>query len=379
MLAAVLLSIASATIAYIIIGYPVLLAWYRWPKAPAIAKDLAFRAPVSVVMAVHNGAAFIRAKLASLVALDYPAALLDILVISDGSTDETDSIVESFPDRRIRLLKAPRGGKVAALNAGMAEAGGDILFFTDVRQPLDRGALSHLVANFADPTVGAVTGQLRLLGPQQGEQADLDLYWRFELWARSRHSAIDSILNTTGCIYAMRRSLARPIPPDTLTDDILLPMGAFFDGYRVVFDPEAIAFDYPVVAGAEFQRRMRTLAGMWQLPERLPQLFTPANRMRFHFLSHKFSRLILPWAILLAVGATAALPASPLRNTLLIGDATLLALALLDPLAPKGFPLKRLTSPARTFLVMAAAALLSVRVFFVSPRNLWNTTPVNSG
>ncbi len=375
MFAVILLSLAVALIAYMIIGYPILLAAYPWPKAPVVAKDLRFRAPVSVVMAVHNGEAFIRRKLESILALDYPADLLEILVISDGSTDATDAIVEAFPDSRVRLLKIARGGKVAALNAGLAVASGEILFFTDVRQPLDRDALSHLVANFADPAVGAVTGELRLLTAQDG-QADMDLYWRYELWARARHSEIDSILNTTGCIYAMRKSLARPMPAGTLIDDMVLPMGAFLSGYRVIFDPEALAFDYPVVAGAEFRRRMRTMAGAWQLPARMPQLFTSANRMRFHFLSHKVSRLALPWAILLTVAATVALPASPVRNALLAGDVAMPALALLDLWAPKGFALKRLTSAARMFLVMNAAALLSASVFFVSPRNLWRPTRV---
>src|SRR5579862_5875155 len=151
MFAAILLTLAVAIIAYIIIGYPILLAAYPWRKAPVVAKDLRFRAPVTVVMAVHNGEAFIRRKLESILALDYPADLLEILVISDGSTDATDAIVEAFPDSRVRLLKIARGGKVAALNAGLAVASGEILFFTDVRQPLDRDALSHLVANFADP------------------------------------------------------------------------------------------------------------------------------------------------------------------------------------------------------------------------------------
>ena len=375
MLAVILLLLGVAIIAYIIIGYPILLASYRWHKAPVVAKDLRFRVPVCVIMAVHNGEAFVGRKIESILALDYPAEMLEILVISDGSSDATDSIVEAFRDPRVRLLKIARGGKVAALNAGLAVASGEILFFTDVRQPLDRDALSHLVANFADTTVGVVTGELRLLDPKDG-QANMDLYWRYELWARARHSEIDSILNTTGCIYAMRKNLARPVPTDTLIDDMVLPMGAFFAGYRVIFDPAAIAYDYPVVAGAEFRRRMRTMAGAWQLPASLPQLFTSANRMRLHFLSHKFSRLVLPWAILLTVAATVAMPSSPLRNTLLTGDAMLPALALLDLWAPKWFPLKRLTSPARMFLVMNAAALLSMSVFFVSPRDLWTPTQV---
>jgi cellulose synthase/poly-beta-1,6-N-acetylglucosamine synthase-like glycosyltransferase len=329
-----------------------------------------------VILAVHNGERFIRQKIESLLALEYPPELLEILIVSDGSTDDTEAIVDSFPDPRIRLLKAPRGGKAAALNLGLLEASGEILFYTDVRQPLDRQALSHLVANFADSTVGAVTGELRFLNTEQGEQADMGLYWRYELFARSKHSEIDSILNTTGCIWAMRKSLARPVPTDTLTDDLILPLGAFFSGFRVVFDGDAVAFDYPTVAGEEFGRRMRTLAGLWQMCARQPQLFGRANRMRLHFLSHKFARLMLPWAILAAIGATATLPPSQLRAWLLWFWALLVATAVVDFGLPTRFPLKRLTSPVRTFLVMNAAALISIRVFFVSPRKLWGVTKV---
>jgi hypothetical protein len=225
--------------------------------------------------------------------------------------------------------------------------------------------------------VGVVTGELRFPGNDStGEQRDLGLYWRYELWARRRHSEIDSTFVATGCIYAIRRDLAAPLPADTLADDAVMPLRAFFRGRRVIFDPAAIAFDYPSAEGVEFRRRLRTLAGLWQVCIRMPELFTRANRMRLHFLSHKFSRLTLPWAVLLVVAATLALRASPLRTSLLIAEAAVAAMALVDAVLPKGFPLKRATSPARTFLLMNAAALLSTRVFFVQPATLWRTTRV---
>ncbi|MGB9456889.1 MAG: glycosyltransferase family 2 protein [Bryobacteraceae bacterium] len=374
MLAVVLLAVATAVVFYFLIGYPILLAISR-RAAPPVRKDPAFRPTISVLVAVHNGEEFLQRKLESLLALDYPAHLREILVISDGSTDRTESIAASFAGRGVRLLCVPHGGKAAALNAGLAQASGDILFFTDVRQMLDARALSHLAANFADPTVGAVTGELRLLNPAQaGEQADMELYWRFEIWARSRHSRIDSIFSTTGCIYALRRSLASPLPPDTIADDGTFSLRAFLRGYRVIFDPEALAFDYPAAEGGEFRRRLRTLAGLWQLFVRLPQLFTSADRMRFHFLSYKFGRLVLPWAILLIWGSTLALRDSGWRNFLLIDELMLVVLAALDRFVPRAFPLKRISSPARTFMAMNAAALLAVLVFFVPPGTLWRPT-----
>jgi cellulose synthase/poly-beta-1,6-N-acetylglucosamine synthase-like glycosyltransferase len=233
------------------------------------------------------------------------------------------------------------------------------------------------VANFADPSIGAVTGELRLLYPDRtGEQADMSLYWRYELWARRRHSRIDSIFNTTGCIYAIRRSLAGPIRPDTLADDAVIPLQAFFRGYRVIFDPEAVALDRPTSEGGEFRRKLRTLAGVWQVHARFPELFTGANRMRLDFLSHKFGRLVLPWAILLVWAATLALPASPFRSFLLIDELALVALAVLDRFVPKDFFLKRISSPARTFFAMNLAALLAIGVFVVPPGTLWRPTRV---
>ena len=315
----------------------------------------------------------IRAKLETILALDYPKDLLEIIVVSDGSTDATESIVAAYPE--IHLIRAPHCGKASALNLAFAKALGDVLFFTDVRQPLDPMALRHLAANFADPSVGAVTGELRLLKGEAGEQADMDLYWRYEVWARQKQARIDSIFTTTGCIYAMRRKLAQPLRPDTLSDDAALSLMVFFSGYRVIFDPAAIAVDYPALAGTEFRRRFRNLAGLWQTFARFPQLFSSKNRMRLHFLSHKLGRLVLPWAILSIVAGTLLLP-SGVRWWLAGAEGIFLLLALIDGLFPKGFPLKRLTSPARTFLAMNAASLAGIAVFFIEPTQLWLPTRV---
>jgi cellulose synthase/poly-beta-1,6-N-acetylglucosamine synthase-like glycosyltransferase len=373
------LLIGSAVLAaYIVLGYPLLLMRREWSIAPRVTKDMGFQPTVSVIMAVHNGADHLAAKLETLTAFDYPRDRVQIIVVSDGSTDETESIVERFERAPVTLLKVVRGGKAAALNHALAVASGEILFLTDVRQPLDPLALSHLAANFADPTVGAATGELKLLPGEDGEHRDMDLYWRYEVLARKRHSDIDSLFTTTGCIYAMRRALAEPIPPDTLTDDATMALRAFFRGYRVIFDPAAVAYDYPAVAGTEFRRRFRTLAGLWQLHARMPQIFMRRNRMRFHFLSHKFSRLVLPWALLLFAGSSIALPASRLRTLVLAAELAFVMLAVANRFVPKGFFLKRLSSPAQTFLVMNAAALAAVAVFFVPATRLWRPTRVAS-
>jgi hypothetical protein len=146
----------------------------------------------------------------------------------------------------------------------------------------------------------------------------------------------------------------------------------------VVVERQAVAFDYPHIEGGEFRRKIRTLAGLWQVHIRLPELFGSANRMRVHFLSHKSARLALPWAILLIWVATAALPSSPFRSFLLIDEMLLVVLALIDFLVPKRFPLKRISSPARSFLVMNAASLLSLSVFILPAGILWRPTRVRT-
>ena len=377
-LAAAVFVLAAAEVVYILAGYPLLLASAPFRRAPAVRKDLYFQRSVTVILAVRDGGRFLRAKLESLLALEYPQKLIEILVVSDGSTDATDSIAAGFAGRGVRLLRQPQQGKSAALNTGLAQATGEILFYTDVRQPLNRTALSHLVGNFADPSVGAASGELRLQGSAPGVQADLGLYWRYEMWARKRQSAIHSVFQASGCIYALRRELATPIPADTLIDDAELVIRPYLAGYRVILDTEATAYDYPVVSGGEFRRRMRGMAGVWQVFARHPRLFLPTHRMWLHFVSHKFGRLALPWVVLAAAAGAACMPPSPLQACLAAGGLAFVGLAALDLLIPAGFPLKRLTSPARTFLSMSAAALLSCAVFFVEPRRFWSPTRVEA-
>jgi cellulose synthase/poly-beta-1,6-N-acetylglucosamine synthase-like glycosyltransferase len=373
-----LFAIAAALVLYILAGYPLAVAWIRWRTAPPPAKHPRFRTSVSVLLAVHNGQEFIRRKLESLLALEYPRELMEILVISDGSVDGTDAIVKEYAGEGVRLLRIEKAGKAAALNAGLRQASGEILFFTDVRQELDRAALGHLVANFADPSIGVVSGELRILNPDHvGQQADLDLYWRYELFVRQKHAEIDSMFSATGCIYAMRRKLASEIPPDTLSDDVVLPQQAFFQGYRVILDQKALAFDHPTTEGGEFRRKLRTLAGVWQVYARRPALLTGANRMRLHFFSHRFARLVLPWGFLAVLGAVIAFPASLMRTALLGGTALLLLLGAADRYL-KGLPLRRLSSPAKTIVSMNLAALFAIVVFFVPPNLLWRPTRVKT-
>jgi poly-beta-1,6-N-acetyl-D-glucosamine synthase len=373
-LAAIVFLIAVLGMLYLLLGYPLLLRW--WPtRGTPVNRSEGLTPRVSVLMAVHNGEAYLPARLDNLLALNYPTDSLEIFVISDDSTDRTDEIATEYQDRGVHLLRVPRGGKAAALNAGLAKATGEILLFCDVRQRFDTEALRQLVANFHDPSVGVVTGELRILKPDgaAGEQADMDLYWRYEIWVRGIHSRLWSLFNTTGCIYAMRRNLARPLAVGTLGDDAALPLLAYRAGYRIVFEPRAIAYDYPTQAGGEFRRRMRTLSGAWQVWVRHPRLLLWPHRMWLHFFSHKFGRLLLPWLLLTALVSSFWLPDSAWKWAIICGEAAFLLAAVTEPLLPSRFPARRLFSLCRTFLLMNLAALLSLRVFFVSPQSMWGS------
>ncbi len=293
---------------YIYAGYPVLLAiWSRLVSRP-IAKRHAVRVPtVSIVIAARNEARRLPARITNLLGLEYPVPP-EIIVVSDGSTDRTDAALAPFGDR-VRLIELGRGGKPLALNAGVAAARGDIIVFADARQRFARNALIELVANFADPAVGAATGELVLDCEGESFVGDskvaegVGLYWTYEKWLRRQESRVWSTLGATGAIYAMRRLLWRPLPPETLLDDVLASMRIVLDGKRVVFDEDARAFDHVAqTAGDESRRKTRTLAGNYQILALEPRLLNPlANPVWLQYVSHKVGRLIVPWCLVLAL------------------------------------------------------------------------------
>lgn len=375
-IAATALLASAAAVIYVLAGYPLLLGWLarRRPRRVNRAENLK---RVSILLAVRNGMPWIRQKIDSILALDYPRELLEVLVISDGSDDGTDDLARQYESSGVRVLRVPHGGKALALNAGLAEAHGEILVFTDVRQPLDPSSVRRLVACFADSSVGVASGELVLVEGDSREEKDVGLYWRYEKWLRKRQSEIDSVEGATGALYAMRRELAVMLPPGVLLDDVYQPLAAFFAGYRVVFEESARVYDSTVSLDAEFRRKVRTLAGVWQLLRYYPQLLSSRNRMRFHFMSHKLGRLLLPFAL-----AAIAISTLFLNGALFWAAAApqigVYGMALIDPLIPRRAALKRLSSPARTFVVLMAAAFCAISILFVPSRRLWKTPTVET-
>jgi biofilm PGA synthesis N-glycosyltransferase PgaC len=317
---------ATFVIFYVYAGYPLLLwAWVRVFPRPhrkaATPRDGSWPS-LSIVVAARNEAARLPARIGNLLELRYPGRK-QIIVVSDGSTDDTVQVVgeylaeRSVPPAAVQVLEVPAGGKPRALNAGVAAATGEILVFADARQRFALDALLHLVANFADERVGGATGELLLdcEGPARTESTIGDgvgLYWKYEKWLRRNESAVWSTLGATGAIYALRRRLWTPLPPDTLLDDVLAPMRAVLQGYRIVFEERAAAFDHASAdAAAESRRKTRTLAGNYQILGQEPRILVPfANPVWLQYTSHKLGRLLVPWALLLAFATSAALARS---------------------------------------------------------------------
>jgi cellulose synthase/poly-beta-1,6-N-acetylglucosamine synthase-like glycosyltransferase len=294
---------------HVFIGYPVMM-WLAARVNPQPVRKQAATPTVSVVIAVHDGSAHIQSKLANLQALDYPSERIEILIACDGCRDDTAELAREYGDRRVRVLEfTQRRGKAACLNDAIAQAQGELLLLTDLRQKISPKALLELAANLADPTVGAVSGELQMENVRTGFAQGVDAYWRYEKLIRLSESRSGSTIGVTGALYAMRRSLFVPLPPGTVLDDVLIPMRVAAAGYRVVFEPRALAWDQPSQQPAEERRRkIRTLAGNYQLIQLAPWLLSPwSNPLWLRFVSHKLLRLLAPWLLLLLTLTTALL------------------------------------------------------------------------
>lgn len=326
---------SAAVIAYVYAGYPVCLALWSWvvrafnrADAPDAAEGGAagVQLPgVSVIIAARNEAARLPDRIENLLQSDYPLDRLQIIVSSDGSTDRTPEVLAPYRSR-IELLTLPPAGKAQALNAAVARARHPILVFADARQRFAPDAIRRLVQPFSRLSVGAVSGELVLdcEGVNSSDGAGstigdgIGLYWRYEKWLRRHESIVGSTLGVTGAIYAMRRSLWTPLPPDTILDDVLGPMRLVLRGYRVLFDARALAFDETAPdAASETRRKIRTLAGNYQLVALEPRLLLPwVNPVWLQFVSHKLGRLVVPYALVTVLVANAWIASLSILYTL---------------------------------------------------------------
>ena len=287
---------ALGLIAYTYIGFPLLLL-IRGLLVRRSIKKATITPKISLIIVAHNELATIGAKLANIVTLAYPPDKLEIIIASDGSDDGMNELVAHHPDQRIRLLALPRQGKIPALNHAVTQATGEILVFSDANSMYKTDALQMLIAPFADPTVGAVGGNQCYVPDATGNMVGLGerFYWNFDRTLKSMQSKAGNMISATGAIHAIRRELFRPVPLG-VGDDFVISTRVIEQGYRLVFEPKAIAYETIAPTDkAEFNRKVRVivrgLRGLWAVKA----LFNP---LRYGFYAIQItSHKLLRWSV----------------------------------------------------------------------------------
>ena len=330
---------ALLLVVYTYLIYPVLLwllaAGRKMPEYAPLSEWPA----ASLIIAAHNEEATLRAKLENALAMDYPAEQLDIIVVSDASTDGTDHIAAEFAERGVRLHRQEaRGGKTEAQNAGVRLARGQFLAFSDANSMYAPSALKRLLAPFADERIGCVCGELQYANPDdQGAGKGEGLYWRYEQFLKRRESLLSSALGANGAIYALRRELFVELRGDIISD-FVAPLHAWRRGFRIAYEPTAVATEYSSVRfGNEFHRRRRivsrSLHGLWTEAG----VLNPFAHFFFAFqmFSHKLLRWLVPVWLLVVLAVNIPLAASQYYGLLLALQVAFYGLAALGLLLPE--------------------------------------------
>ena len=298
----------------------------EWPEA-------------SLIIAAHNEEAVLRAKLENALAMDYPAERLDIIVVSDASNDGTDHIAAEFAERGVRLHRQEaRGGKTEAQNAGVRLARGQFVAFSDANSMYAPNALKRLLAPFADERIGCVCGELQYANPdEQGAGKGEGLYWRYEQFLKRRESLLSSALGANGAIYALRRELFVELRGDIISD-FVAPLGAWRRGFRIAYEPTAVATEYSSVRfGDEFRRRRRivsrSLYGLWTEAG----VLNPFAHFFFAFqmFSHKLLRWLVPVWLVVVLAVNIPLATDGYYGLLLALQVAFYGLAALGLLLPE--------------------------------------------
>ena len=303
--------IAAGFLAYVYAGYPLLVALVGWTRNRRV-RQAEITPRVALVVAAHNEAAAIAAKLENALKLDYPAEQLEIVVASDGSSDGTDAIAARYADRGVVLLSLPRRGKLYALDAGVEETCCEILVFSDANTLLHPLAVRRLVRNFADPEVGGVCGNQvhpRVMARDSSGVGEM-LYWSFDKWLKRLESRTGSIVAADGALYAVRRTLYRMPESAAVTDDFAISTAVVAQGRRLVFEPEAVAYERAAGDAAhEFERKVRiTMRGLRGVALRR-RLLDPLESGFYAvvLLSHKVLRRLAPVGLLALLVCSIAL------------------------------------------------------------------------
>jgi cellulose synthase/poly-beta-1,6-N-acetylglucosamine synthase-like glycosyltransferase len=385
-----LVLVCLGLVVYSYAGYPVLLA--AWTGLREALEGVRFIAGgpdrrarrredrwpfVSIVVAAHDEETCIRQKVENCLALEYPPDRLEVLVGCDGCTDRTAEVARSTGDQRVTVIEAPRAGKATVLSRVVPRARGDVVVLTDANVIFDRAALKALARHFHEPAVGAVVGRLRLYNRVKRDYEE-SLYWKYETVLKYWEGKLGCVLGANGGIYAVRRLLFQPLRESTITDDFVVPVRIASRGWRVPYEPEAVAYEETTEDVArEFGRRARIGAGNWQSMLLVPEVLDPRTRfLCFAFVSHKLLRWLGPFFLASALlgSVPLAFHGGLLPRALLLAQLAFYGLALAGSRGARG-PLRRSASLAHYFVSMNAALAVGFwRFLRGTQRAAWDRT-----
>jgi biofilm PGA synthesis N-glycosyltransferase PgaC len=328
---AVIFWLSLAVCVYIYFGYPALL-WVMSRLRPRPVHERDFFPRATFVIAAYNEERNIVAKIENTLALDYPPEQLEVLVVSNGSTDRTNELVASWNDPRVRLIALEQPGKMGALNEGARSATGEILILTDADFLLDTHSLKLIARKFADRTVGGVCGARKPGVKREGDATGEGegLYGRWDKWQKVRESEIGSVFAADGLLYAIRRELYKPITDPAQADDIAISVPVVLQGYRLLFEPNATAWENAsVVAGEEFRRKVRVTNHSVRALLNIGAPLFLSGFYSVELLSHKLVRHFVPF-FLIPLFITNAILATfaPIYLVTMIPQALIYALAI---------------------------------------------------
>jgi cellulose synthase/poly-beta-1,6-N-acetylglucosamine synthase-like glycosyltransferase len=303
---------------YTYVGYPVLLGVFARVAPRRNQHDPSYQFPsVTLLISAYNEIEVIRKKLQNSLALEYPSECFEIIVISDGSDDGTDEVVQQFARSALRLVRqVPRQGKTAGLNLAVPQARGKILVFSDANAIYEPNAIRELVCHFSDPRVGYVVGNARYIDEASGTQAAAaeGLYWKIETWLKKKESAFYSVVGGDGALYAIRRELYTPLRPTDI-NDFLNPLQIINRGFLGVFEPAAVCYEEAAGSfGKEFRRRIRIISRGLDAVLTVKNALNPFQHTRHWFLlfSHKILRWFAPVFMVVLLLLSVLLAKAPL-------------------------------------------------------------------
>lgn len=355
--------VCCVLVVYVYITYPVLvglLAWLFPRKTEYQAKSVP---SVSLLISAYNEGAVIADKLENSLLLDYDADLLEIIVVSDSSDDNTDEIVRSFADRRVKLIRqSPRKGKSSGLNLAVQEARGQILIFSDANAIYKADAIQQLVHHFSSPSVGYVVGNARYVdksSPTPSGEAE-GLYWKLETWMKKKESIFESVVGGDGAIYAIRHELYSPLR-STDINDFVNPLQIIDDGFRGLFEVGAVSYEDTAESfEKEFRRKVRIVSRSLNALRRVPGVLNPFRNRRHWLLlvSHKLLRWLMPFFLLSILVSSVFLWQSLFFRTVLFLQIVFYVLAGIGLIAPSARAASRVVSLIYYFCLVNLASLI---------------------